>query len=146
VIMAPAAAEIESFRGLVAELLGLYFDDGKLDFLADVLRQRMEDTGCHLFSAYQKRISPFPGKRDEVCALAEQLTVGETYFFRWLLPRWSSQTGFKREAVIAGSESFPPDVRQARSHILSRSSYASVSRNLPHGTLRFSASTSTPPW
>lgn len=82
-IVAPAAAEIECFRGLVAERLGLHFDDSKLDFLADVLRQRMEDTGCHLFSAYCKRISSFPEERSETGALAEQLTVGETYFFRY---------------------------------------------------------------
>ncbi|HYL62683.1 MAG TPA: CheR family methyltransferase [Candidatus Methylomirabilis sp.] len=82
-IVAPAAAEIECFRGLVAERLGLYFEDSKLDFLADVLRQRMEDTGCHLFSAYRKRISSFAGERSETDALAEQLTVGETYFFRY---------------------------------------------------------------
>jgi chemotaxis protein methyltransferase CheR len=83
VIVAPAAAEIECFRGLVAERLGLYFEDGKLDFLADVLRQRMEDTGCYLFSEYQKRISPYAAERSEICALAGLLTVGETYFFRY---------------------------------------------------------------
>jgi chemotaxis protein methyltransferase CheR len=83
VIAAPAAAEIESFRGLVAERLGLYFEDGKLDFLADVLRQRMADSGCHLFSAYQKHISSLAAERSEICALAGQLTVGETYFFRY---------------------------------------------------------------
>ena len=82
-IVAPMAAEIESFRGLVAERLGLHFEDAKLDFLADVLRKRMEDTGCSRFSVYQGRISSIPGERDEVCALAEQLTVGETYFFRY---------------------------------------------------------------
>jgi len=83
VIVAPVAAEIECFRGLVAERLGLNFEDSKLDFLADVLRQRMEDTGCPLFSAYRKRISSFPEERSETGALAEQLTVGETYFFRY---------------------------------------------------------------
>ncbi len=82
-IVAPAAAEIECFRGVVAERLGLYFEDSKRDFLADVLRQRMEDTGCHLFSAYQKRILSPAGEPSEICALAEQLTVGETYFFRY---------------------------------------------------------------
>lgn len=82
-IVAPMAAEIESFRGLVAERLGLHFEDAKLDFLADVLRKRMEDTGCTRFSAYQGRISSILGEKDEVCALAEQLTVGETYFFRY---------------------------------------------------------------
>ena len=82
-IVAPLAAEIECFRGLVAERLGLYFEDSKLDFLADVLRQRMEGTGCRQFSAYQNRISSFAGERSEIGALAEQLTVGETYFFRY---------------------------------------------------------------
>ncbi len=82
-IVAPASAEIECFRGLVAERLGLYFEDSKLDFLADVLRQRMEKTGCQHFSSYQKRISSFAEERGETCALAEHLTVGETYFFRY---------------------------------------------------------------
>ncbi len=82
-IVALAAAEIESFRSLVAERLGLYFEDSKRDFLADVLRLRMEDTRCHHFSSYRARISSFAGERDEICALAEQLTVGETYFFRY---------------------------------------------------------------
>jgi len=83
VIVVPAAAEIECFRGLMAERLGLHFEDSKLDFLADVLRQRMEKTGCRLFSAYRQRISSFAEERSETCALAEHLTVGETYFFRY---------------------------------------------------------------
>jgi chemotaxis protein methyltransferase CheR len=83
VIVAPAAAEIECFRGLVAKRLGLHFEESKMDFLADVLRQRMEETRCHLFSEYRKRISSFAEERSETCALAEQLTVGETYFFRY---------------------------------------------------------------
>jgi chemotaxis protein methyltransferase CheR len=82
VIVAPATDEVESFRGLVAERLGLHFEDGKLDFLADVLRKRMEDTGCPHFSLYQGRISS-SSEGAEICALAEQLTVGETYFFRY---------------------------------------------------------------
>jgi chemotaxis protein methyltransferase CheR len=83
VIVAPAVAEIQCFRGLMAERLGLYFEDSKLDFLADVLRQRMEETGCHQFSAYRQRISSLTEERNETCALAEHLTVGETYFFRY---------------------------------------------------------------
>ncbi len=82
--VAPAPAEIESFRGLVAERLGLFFEDGKLDFLADVLRKRMEDTGCEQFASYRGRILSPSRKREEISALAEQLTVGETYFFRYM--------------------------------------------------------------
>jgi chemotaxis protein methyltransferase CheR len=81
--MAPAAAEIESFRSMVAQRLGLSFDDAKLDFLADVVRQRMEATGCELFSSYQRRIVASASDREELRALAERLTVNETYFFRY---------------------------------------------------------------
>jgi chemotaxis protein methyltransferase CheR len=83
VILAAGAAEIECFRVAIAERLGLRFEDSKLDFLADVLRQRMEDTGCRLFPEYQQRISSSAEERNEVSALAKQLTVGETYFFRY---------------------------------------------------------------
>lgn len=82
-IVAPAASEIESFRDLVAERLGLHFEDGKLDFLADVLQKRLEYTGCPRFSLYRERICSSPGEGDEIRALAEHLTVGETYFFRY---------------------------------------------------------------
>jgi chemotaxis protein methyltransferase CheR len=82
-IMAPAAVDIEGFRSLVAQRLGLYFDDAKLDFLADVAQRRMEATGCELFSSYLKRIASLATEREEIRALAEQLTVNETYFFRY---------------------------------------------------------------
>ncbi|HWJ34838.1 MAG TPA: CheR family methyltransferase [Steroidobacteraceae bacterium] len=81
--MALAAAEIEGFRSLVAQGLGLYFDDAKLDFLADVVQRRMAATGCELFSSYRKRIASLPTRREEIRTLAEQLTVNETYFFRY---------------------------------------------------------------
>jgi chemotaxis protein methyltransferase CheR len=82
-MVALAAVEIEGFRSLVAQRLGLYFDDAKLDFLADVVRERMEATGCGLFSSYQKRIASLAHERDELRSLAERLTVNETYFFRY---------------------------------------------------------------
>src|SRR4029077_2269193 len=78
-----AAAEIECFRSRVAQRMGLHFEDAKLEFLADILRQRMESTGSHLFSSYQKRFAASSGADNEICALAEQLTVCETYFFRY---------------------------------------------------------------
>jgi chemotaxis protein methyltransferase CheR len=77
------AAEIECFRDLVAERLGLHFEDGKLDFLADVLRQRMEATRCDHFSLYLDRINSSASGSEEMRVVAEQLTVCETYFFRY---------------------------------------------------------------
>jgi chemotaxis protein methyltransferase CheR len=79
----PAIAEIERFRSLVAQRLGLHFEDAKLDFLAEVLQRRMENSGCNLFSLYEKRIADSGSVDDEVSALAEDLTVNETYFLRY---------------------------------------------------------------
>jgi chemotaxis protein methyltransferase CheR len=81
--VALAGADVECFRALVARRLGLYFEDAKLDFLADVLQRRMEGTRCDHFSLYQKRIAYAANEHEELCALAEQLTVNETYFFRY---------------------------------------------------------------
>ena len=78
-----AGADVECFRALVARRLGLYFEDAKLDYLADVLQRRMECTRSDLFSLYQRRIVSSANEHEELSALAEQLTVNETYFFRY---------------------------------------------------------------
>ena len=74
-----AFTDIECFRSSVSQRLGLHFHDSKLDVLADVLRLRMEDTQCARFSDYE-RIFSCP---KEIRAVAERLTVCETYFFRY---------------------------------------------------------------
>ena len=74
--------DIEQFRMIVVRRLGLHYEDGRLDYLADVLRQRMESTGSPRFDAYVKRLTTSPSGSEELRALAEQLTVNETFFFR----------------------------------------------------------------
>ncbi|HEY6252435.1 MAG TPA: CheR family methyltransferase, partial [Candidatus Angelobacter sp.] len=74
-------ADVEGFRSLVAQRLGLHFEDEKLDFLEEVAGRRMAATGCDRFSAYQHRIL---SSEAEIRAVAEQLTVCETYFFRYI--------------------------------------------------------------
>ncbi len=82
-IATPRAADIEGFRALVTRKLGLFFDDAKADFLADVLRERMERTSCSHFAEYERRVASLNCQDDEVRTLAEALTIGETYFFRY---------------------------------------------------------------
>ncbi|HEX9602750.1 MAG TPA: CheR family methyltransferase [Myxococcales bacterium] len=72
-------AEVERFRELVSRRLGLHFDDGKLDFLGDVLRKRLGATQCPEPASYLDRLGAAPA---ELRAVAQQLTVSETYFFR----------------------------------------------------------------
>jgi chemotaxis protein methyltransferase CheR len=72
--------ELERFRDLVARSLGLQFEDAKFGFLADVLRRRLEASRQES-DVYLTRLEA-RASTDDVKALAEELTVGETYFFR----------------------------------------------------------------
>ena len=82
--MTPVAdrVNIERFRAIIARRFGLHFDDGKLDYLADVIRQRMATTGNSHFEVYLQTLLSSPTSSEELRALAEQLTVSETFFFR----------------------------------------------------------------
>lgn len=72
------AADVERFKAAVAGRLGLQFDDGKLGFLGEVLQRRL---GRRCASDYLSGLEDSPST-DEIGALARELTVGETYFFR----------------------------------------------------------------
>ena len=73
-------ADIERFRSAVARRLGLHFEDAKLGFLADTLRRRLDAIG-QSSDVYLARLET-GNLPDEVGALAQELTVPETYFFR----------------------------------------------------------------
>lgn len=75
------ATDISRFRAAVSRRMGLLFEDDKLDYLAEVLRERLEAGGRGPADAYLDRLSA--GAHDEVRALARRLTIGETYFFRY---------------------------------------------------------------
>lgn len=72
--------EVRDFRNLIVERLGLQFEDARLGFLAALLRRRLDSVGIGA-AAYLNRFGPdwHPG---EIGALARELTVPETYFFR----------------------------------------------------------------
>lgn len=72
-------ADIVRFRDALSCCLGLQFNDAKSGFLAEVLRRRLDQRGEPI-ETYIRRL----GAADptECAALARDLTVGETYFFR----------------------------------------------------------------
>ena len=49
---APSRTDIEQFRTVVSCHLGLQYEDEKLDYLADVMRQRMQSAGRARFESY----------------------------------------------------------------------------------------------
>jgi chemotaxis protein methyltransferase CheR len=71
---------VDRFRIDVARCLGLQFDETKSGYLAEVLRQRLEATR-QTHDDYLDRLEQ-DTPRDEIRALAQELTVSETYFFR----------------------------------------------------------------
>ena len=48
---APGRTDIEHFRTIVTGHLGLHYEDGKLDYLAGVIRQRMQPVGRARFES-----------------------------------------------------------------------------------------------
>jgi chemotaxis protein methyltransferase CheR len=108
-------ADVARFRDLVGRRIGLLFEADKSDYLAGVLRERLEASGGCSAAVYLQNLSS--GAREEVRALAERLTVAETYFFRYadhfrafaevVLPeRARVQTGRRRLRILsAGSAS-----------------------------------------
>jgi chemotaxis protein methyltransferase CheR len=107
-----ARTDLEQFRTIVARRLGLQYEDEKLDYLAEVARRRMELVGSARFESYLERLISSPKGSDEFRALAEQLTVNETFFFR-------NADNFRAFAEIVLPERIRANTREKRLRILS---------------------------
>jgi chemotaxis protein methyltransferase CheR len=85
--MAHESSEAQRFQGWIARRLGLQFDDSKLEFLTDILERRAAGTSL----APRTYLDRLEGPRidAEVRALALDLTVPETYFFRHIEQFWA---------------------------------------------------------
>jgi chemotaxis protein methyltransferase CheR len=80
VIAISGIGDAERFRSIVARRLGLQFEDAKLGLLADVLRRRLGTNG-RISVDYLMRLEA-EESREELGAIAQELTVPETYFYR----------------------------------------------------------------
>ncbi len=106
--------DIERFRALILARLGLFFEDSKLGFLSEVIRQRIHET--RLSAEDYLRLLEYDSKTTELPMLAKELTVPETYFFRnfdqfrvfrdMMIPAWRQKMpGRKMTVVSAGCAS-----------------------------------------
>lgn len=77
-----ASAEVERFRALIEDRLGLSCADWQAERLPSLLRERMSKAAFSEEDDYLEWISRPGAGEDELGVLAEHLTVGETYFFR----------------------------------------------------------------
>ncbi|HEY3324616.1 MAG TPA: protein-glutamate O-methyltransferase CheR [Planctomycetota bacterium] len=76
------STELRQFSSIIADRLGLSFEESShcLD-LGEILRGRMAATGARSFAEYLWRFQTQAADQ-ELSLLAEQLTVGESWFFR----------------------------------------------------------------
>jgi chemotaxis protein methyltransferase CheR len=77
----PHATHLERFRSLVGRRLGLQLDGDRAATLAETLERRVQASRLTP-EAYLDRLEREGPSRDEVRALAQETTIGETYFFR----------------------------------------------------------------
>jgi chemotaxis protein methyltransferase CheR len=72
--------DLDRFRSAIVEHIGLHFEDAKLPFLDEVLQRRIARLSCAA-PCYLSKLADAP-QQDELAALAQELTINETYFFR----------------------------------------------------------------
>ncbi len=73
---------IERFRSYLSSRLGLQFEAGAIVDLELVLEERLRKLGYDNVAPYFHHLESPLARENELRALAEQLTVGETHFFR----------------------------------------------------------------
>jgi chemotaxis protein methyltransferase CheR len=81
----PFEPALSLLAGLIEERLGLRYGETELQILADGVEPRVAAAGCPSLLEYYTRLRD-DGADSEWTALADQLVVGETYFFRELSP------------------------------------------------------------
>jgi chemotaxis protein methyltransferase CheR len=77
----PTEPELKLLQTLVYQECGMYFDERRVHFLQDRLRQRLKICQLDNFYSYYRLLTSQEGKH-ELAALLENLTVNETSFFR----------------------------------------------------------------
>lgn len=76
--------ELGTFQDLINQSSGLYFDDRNQKILERGLMRRMRAVRAHSYSHYLNYLHRHAESRGELKKLLALLTVGETYFFRYL--------------------------------------------------------------
>jgi len=69
-------------RDLVYQIAGIFHPDHRLRFLEDRCGRRMKELGVASLRDYLDCLSVKPDRQVELVALLNEITVGETYFFR----------------------------------------------------------------
>ena len=69
-------------RDLIYQVAGIFQPDNKLRFLEDRCQRRMKEVGAATFRDYYECLTIKPIRQPEMVSLLNEITVGETCFFR----------------------------------------------------------------
>ncbi len=69
-------------RDLIYQVAGIFQPDNKLRFLDDRCQRRMRELGATSFREYYECLTVKPIRQPEMVALLNEITIGETCFFR----------------------------------------------------------------
>jgi chemotaxis protein methyltransferase CheR len=78
----PAQAELVRIRDLIYRVAGIFLPDNKLRLLQDRCGRRMKELGMQTLCQYFEWLTISPIRQAELVALLNEITIGETCFFR----------------------------------------------------------------
>jgi chemotaxis protein methyltransferase CheR len=82
VVEGPPDADLIRIRDLVYETAGIFHPDSKLRLLQDRCGRRMKELKTATFREYLEHLTVKPSRQAELIALLNEITIGETFFFR----------------------------------------------------------------
>lgn len=78
----PPSAELVQIRDLIYQVAGIFHPDNKLRLLADRCARRMKELKTENLREYYECLTIRPMRQAELVALLNEITIGETCFFR----------------------------------------------------------------
>jgi len=78
----PPAAELVRIRDLIYQVAGIFHPDNKLQLLQDRCSRRMSELKVATLHEYFQCLTIRPTRQAELVALLNEITIGETCFFR----------------------------------------------------------------
>lgn len=78
----PPDPDLIRIRDLIYQVAGIFHPDNKLRLLQDRCSQRMKELKTLTLRDYTERLTLEPGRQAELVALLNEITIGETCFFR----------------------------------------------------------------
>jgi chemotaxis protein methyltransferase CheR len=77
-----AEPELARVRDVIYQAAGIFHPDNKLRLLQDRCGRRMKEVGVTTLREYSQFLTGRPGQTPELTALLNEITIGETCFFR----------------------------------------------------------------